>query len=123
MPGWTRGVLAVEMAADLDAAEGLAGIGFAAAREVDTDTALTRADFNKAVAMLEASGFPIDADLDVAWQQFAIARSHYEAVAYALCSRLDATPAPWSGSRRLPTPVEWPTLASDLVPQVEPPAA
>lgn len=120
MPGWTRGVLAVEMAADLDAAQGLAGSGLATTR--DADTAISREEFDRAVAMLAASGFPIDADLDLAWQQFAIARSRYEAVAYALCSRLDATPAPWSGSRRVETPVEWPTLASDLVPRAEPPA-
>jgi hypothetical protein len=27
---------------------------------------------------------------------------------------VDATPAPWSGPRRVPTPTVWPMLASDV---------
>lgn len=121
MPGWTRGVLAVEMAADIDAAQGLAGAGSADAR--DYTSTITREEFDRAVALLRTSGFPIDTESDVAWQQFVTARSRYEAQAYAVCRRLDATPAPWSGPRRVPTPTEWPVLASDLMPQADPPAA
>jgi hypothetical protein len=35
-----------------------------------------------------------------------------------VCARLDATPAPWSGPRRIPTPTMWPTLAVDVLPTI-----
>jgi hypothetical protein len=70
------------------------------------------------VDVLQRSGFPIDRDLDAAWEQFNVVRSRYEFAAYEICRRLDVTPAPWSGSRRIPTPTMWPTLAVDVLPDI-----
>ncbi len=77
---------------------------------------LPREEFDKAVDLLRKSGFPIERDLDEAWNQFTAARSRYEYAAYALCELLDATPAPWSGPRRVPTPTVWPNRALDTIP-------
>ena len=121
LPGWNRGMLATEMAADMDATRGLdTTVVNALAAGEERELLITRADFDLAVDHVRRSGFPIDRDLDEAWEQFRLARARYEFAAYEIIRRLDATPAPWSGDRRIPTPVEWPTLASDLLPQVGP---
>jgi hypothetical protein len=65
------------------------------------------------------SGFPIDRDLDEAWELFREARGRYEFAALAICRTLDVTPAPWSGDRRIATPTTWPTLACDVLPLIE----
>jgi hypothetical protein len=122
LPGWNRRVVAVEVASDLDAIQGKDSDAVATLSEgLKHPLELTRADFDEAVALLVKSGFPIDADVnrDDSWDRFRVARSRYEFAAYALCRRLDAPRAPWTGDRSLPTPVMWPNLASSVLPDVE----
>ncbi len=61
---------------------------------------LTFEEFAQAVAMLESSGFPTERSAEEAWPDFRGWRVNYETVAYRLCDRLTAPPAPWSGIRR-----------------------
>jgi hypothetical protein len=74
--------------------------------EVDPDPSpegpieLTFEDFSEAVVMLEEIGFPLERTAEEAWPDFRGWRVNYEAVAYYLCDRLTAPPAPWSGTRR-----------------------
>ena len=117
LPGWSRKMIAVELATDRDAMMGLnADAVNALSRGEGGPLRITRADFDKAVDVLQRSGFPIDRDLDEAWEQFQAARSRYEFAAYELCRILDATPAPWTGDRNIPTPTIWPHLSVDLLP-------
>jgi hypothetical protein len=62
--------------------------------------ALTYADFEQAVQMLEGVGFPMERSAEEAWPHFRGWRVNYESVAYRLADRLSAPPAPWSGTRR-----------------------
>jgi hypothetical protein len=57
-------------------------------------------EFVDAIAMLEHVGFPMERTAEEAWPHFRGWRVNYETVAYRLCDRLIAPPAPWSGSRR-----------------------
>ena len=50
--------------------------------------------------MLTQVGFPIERSAAEAWPDFRGWRINYESVAYRLCDRLTAPPAPWSGTRR-----------------------
>ena len=61
---------------------------------------LTYEEFAKAVEMLRETGFPLERTAAEAWPDFRGWRVNYEAVAYALCDRITAPPAPWSGPRR-----------------------
>jgi hypothetical protein len=61
---------------------------------------LTFEDFSEAVVMLEEIGFPMERTAEEAWPDFRGWRVNYESVAYRLCDRLTAPPAPWSGTRR-----------------------
>ncbi len=61
---------------------------------------LTFDEFAAAVTMLEHVGFPMERSAEEAWPDFRGWRVNYENVAYRLCDRLTAPPAPWSGSRR-----------------------
>ncbi len=61
---------------------------------------LTFEEFAQAVTMLENSGFPTERSAEEAWADFKGWRINYESVAYRLCDRLTAPPAPWSGLRR-----------------------
>jgi hypothetical protein len=63
------------------------------------DIALTFAEFEEAVAMLSHVGFPMERSAEEAWPDFRGWRINYETVAYRLCDRLTAPPAPWSGTR------------------------
>jgi hypothetical protein len=73
--------------------------------EVDPDPspegpiALTFGEFKEAVEMLIQVGFPIERTAEEAWADFQGWRVNYETVAYRLCDRLTAPPAPWSGTR------------------------
>lgn len=117
LPGWDRRFLALQLASDRDALQGLdPGAVDALAAGNQHEPRISRADFDLAVETLRRSGFPIDRPLDEAWQQFRVARARYEFAAYAICWRLDATPAPWTGERSVPTPIMWPTSAVDLLP-------
>ncbi|MFN8124890.1 MAG: hypothetical protein U0R64_00040 [Candidatus Nanopelagicales bacterium] len=70
---------------------------------------LTQGEFHDAVARLSESGFPCGRTGEDAWLIFRRWRSFYEEQAYYLCDRIDAVPAPWSGPRTPPLPVERPT--------------
>lgn len=119
MPGTSPGEIALEMAATADSLTGLPATAVDRLREGESKPSLlTRAEFDKAVEVLRASGFPIENDVDTAWAEFAMSRARYEFTAYSLAERLDAVPAPWSGPRRHSFPIIWPTLASNLLPQV-----
>ena len=61
---------------------------------------LTFEEFAEAVVMLQHVGFPMERTAEEAWPDFRGWRVNYETVAYRLCDRLTAPPAPWSGSRR-----------------------
>lgn len=70
---------------------------------------LARVEFDNAERRLADSGFPCERTGDVAWNVFRRWRSFYEGHAYHVCDAIDAVPAPWSGSRTPPLPVESPT--------------
>ncbi|HEY6623442.1 MAG TPA: hypothetical protein VIX85_06395 [Acidimicrobiales bacterium] len=61
---------------------------------------LTFEEFEEAVTMLDKVGFPMERTAEEAWPDFRGWRVNYETVAYRLCDRLTAPPAPWSGTRR-----------------------
>jgi hypothetical protein len=61
---------------------------------------LTYEEFAGAVAMLQDTGFPLERTAEEAWPHFRGWRVNYETVAYRLCDRITAPPAPWSGPRR-----------------------
>ncbi len=119
VPGVTRRVVAVEIASASDTAEGLP---IASVEQLEThesaDIQLTREEFDFAVETIKASGFPVEVEGDEAWEQFQIGRSRYEYTAWQICKAIDAVPAPWSGPRRIPTPVIWPTLATEVMPKI-----
>jgi hypothetical protein len=60
---------------------------------------IERAEFDAALAALEAADVPLVADRDVAWQRFVERRRQYDRAALELCSLVDAAPAPWSADR------------------------
>lgn len=120
LPDWNDRMLAVHLAADMDALQSLDGDAVRALERGEQQSlTLTRADFDQAVDVLTRSGFPIERDLDEAWDLFRAARGRYEFAALQICRKLDVTPAPWSGERRVPTPTIWPTLAVDVLPDIE----
>jgi len=122
LPSWSRQMLATEMAANLDAAHDLDTEAILALQQgEDHPVTITREEFDAAVDLLRRADFPIDTPLDEAWEQFRISRSRYEYAVYAMAREVDATPAPWSGPRRVPTPTLWPTFVVDLLPEVSPP--
>ena len=116
MPSREPGRSAAQMAASVDAVRGMAheAIGL-----LDTGESLpltiTRAEFDEAYSMLEAAEFPIEYNADDAWEFFTKLRQRYEFPAYAICAKLDAPPAPWSGPRRVPTDIAWPARAMDFL--------
>ena len=65
-------------------------------------TAVSYADFEQAVDMLRALGYPIERTNEQAWPHFRGWRVNYESVALALAKATDAPPALWSGPRRWP---------------------
>lgn len=120
LPGWNDRMIALHIASDMDAVQSLDSNAVRALeRGEQKEPTITRTDFDHAVDVLMRSGFPIDRDLDEAWDLFRVARGRYEFAALEICRRLDATPAPWSGTRSLSTPTVWPTLACDVLPHVE----
>jgi len=115
LPARSQQVLATQLAAYMDAANELDPDAVQSlARGEGRGLTLTREDFDHATELLRRAGFPIENDLDSAWQQFSAYRSRYEYAGYAIARILDATPAPWTGGRRVPTPVMWPTLVVDV---------
>ncbi|MEU2857365.1 hypothetical protein ACIQWL_11000 [Streptomyces mirabilis] len=72
----------------------------------DTAIQLTYLEFDAAVAMLEAAGFPAERTAEQAWPHFHGWRVNYETIAFELCRRGDAVPALWTGPRDFPsTPI------------------
>jgi hypothetical protein len=73
--------------------------------EVDPDPSpegpidLSFEEFEAAVEMLDTVGFRMERTAEEAWPDFRGWRVNYESVAYRLCDRLTAPPAPWSGTR------------------------
>jgi len=119
VPGVTRKMVAVEIASASDTAEGLPTSIVENLEKQESKTIdLTREDLDHAVAVLKDAGFPVEVEGDEAWQQFQIARSRYEYTAYMIAEAIDAVPAPWSGPRKIPTPIIWPTLATNVMPNV-----
>jgi len=112
-------MVAVEIASASDTAEGLPTSIVENLEKQESKTIdLTREDLDHAVAVLKDAGFPVEVEGDEAWQQFQIARSRYEYTAYMIAEAIDAVPAPWSGPRKIPTPIIWPTLATNVMPNV-----
>jgi hypothetical protein len=117
LPAWKEEIIAVHEAAAQDSASGMPRSGVVAlSAGEDQPIQITRLDFDRAVEVLQRSGFPIERDLDDAWTMFREARSRYEFPAYAIMRQLDAAPAPWTGDRRVKTPTIWPSLAVDHLP-------
>ncbi len=114
MPSREPGRTAAQMAASADAVRGMAheAIGLLHSGE-NLPLTLTRAEFDEAYRMLEAAEFPIEYTADDAWLMFSALRKRYEFAAYAICSKLDAPPAPWSGPRRVRTQTISPSRAMD----------
>ncbi|MEV7340889.1 hypothetical protein [Streptomyces sp. NPDC093544] len=73
--------------------------GFDTDPNPDAPIQLTFAEFEAAVAMTEAAGFPAERSAKQAWPHFHGWRVNYEAIAYELCRRCDAVPAVWTGPR------------------------
>ncbi len=116
MPSREPGRSAVQSAASADAVRGMAheAIGLLDTGE-QKPLNITRAEFDEAYAMLDAADFPIEYKADDAWEFFAKLRQRYEFPAFAVCAKLDAPPAPWSGPRLVPTPIVAPARAIDFL--------
>ena len=72
----------------------------------DSPIRLTFEEFDAAVSMVAASGFPVERPATAAWPDFRGWRVNYESIAYVLARRGDAVPALWTGSRDFPsTPI------------------
>jgi hypothetical protein len=116
MPSREPGHAAVQRAASADAVRGMAHetLGLLNTGE-EMPVTLTRAQFDEAYTMLESVGFPIEYNADDAWEFFSRLRQRYEFAAYAICAKLDAPPAPWSGPRRVKTETVSPSLATNFI--------
>jgi hypothetical protein len=66
----------------------------------DAPLQLTYAEFEYAVEVLVATGFPTERSPAEAWPHFQGWRVNYESIAYKLADRVVAPRAPWSGERR-----------------------
>jgi hypothetical protein len=81
--------------------------------------ALTRAEFDQAVAHLRRAGWTFEREPDQAWPHFHGWRVNYEQAAYSLAYTLDLAPAVWSG----PRPRHRPPLMPARPPHREPETA
>jgi hypothetical protein len=78
------------------------------APDQETDVGITRDEWDRGIAVLRGSGYPLPADLEESWLRFCAIRSIYCAPAYDLALRLYAVPAPWSGPRSQRVETIWP---------------
>jgi len=74
---------------------------------------ITREEFDHALDLMRRAGVDMDRDPDEAFDIFRHERGRYESAAYNLAELLYVVRAPWSGSRKPPTPFLWPTFAVD----------
>lgn len=79
--------------------------GLRSSEQTGGDCGVTRAEFDEALAMF---GDQVVVSPDVAWDRFRMIRSMYFSTAAGLAKRLHAVPAPWSGPRKPPLPVQYP---------------
>ncbi|MBV6701256.1 hypothetical protein [Kitasatospora aureofaciens] len=82
----------------------------------ETAIRLTYAEYDGAVAMITAAGFPRERAVEDAWPHFHGWRVNYEALAYELARRSDAVPALWTGPRDFHAPVIPPARPTDRRP-------
>jgi len=82
-----------------------------------TDPGIAQDEFNSACQQLQAAGLVLKADREASWREFSAIRATYAEPAFIIASWLYAARAPWSGSRNPDTPVVWPHLAVDQLPQ------
>jgi hypothetical protein len=68
-----------------------------------TSISVSYDDFTQAAALLRSVGYPVTATDEEAWPQFTGWRVNYDGAALALCRKLDAPPALWTGPRRWPS--------------------
>jgi len=85
----------------------------------DAPIQLSFLEFDAAVAMVEAAGFPTERTAEQAWPHFHGWRVNYEAIAYELCRRVDAVPALWTGPRDFATSPIAPRRPKDRRPGAE----
>jgi hypothetical protein len=78
-------------------------VGIPVDRDPDPDAELELSydDYLTGIERIRSTTFVMERSPDEAWPDFCGWRVNYEAVAYALASRLDAVPAPWAGPRRI----------------------
>jgi hypothetical protein len=60
---------------------------------------LTRAEFDKGIARLQAVGFPMERDVDETWRNFKGWRVNYEGIVDTLTALIVPPPAPWFVAR------------------------
>lgn len=82
----------------------------------ETPIRLTYTEFDAAVAMITAAGFPRDRATADAWPHFHGWRVNYEALAYELARRSDAVPSLWTGPRDFHAPSIPPARPADRRP-------
>ncbi|MFC5891022.1 hypothetical protein RMN57_05270 [Kitasatospora sp. CM 4170] len=82
----------------------------------DTPIRLSYTEFDAAVAMITAAGFPRERATADAWPHFHGWRVNYEALAYELARRSDAVPALWTGPRDFHAPPIPPARPADRRP-------
>ncbi|MEV4612505.1 hypothetical protein AB0K43_07880 [Kitasatospora sp. NPDC049258] len=101
-PPEARLVLRAGFSAMRDIAEALR-IRYDPDPEPDSPIRLSYAEFDAAVAMVTATGFPAERDVAEAWPQFRGWRVNYESIGYELARRSDAVPSLWTGPRDFPS--------------------
>ncbi|HZP15298.1 MAG TPA: hypothetical protein VFA96_05715 [Nocardioides sp.] len=66
----------------------------------DLPISVSYEDFAEAVQQLRDVGYPVEVSPEDAWPHFRGWRINYDVAALALCRKLDAPPAMWTGGRR-----------------------
>lgn len=77
------------------------GIPFDNDPSPDSEIQLSYQEFLAAVERLRSLGYPMERTPEAAWTHFRGWRVNYESLAYEMCRRIDAVPAPWTGPRRV----------------------
>ncbi|MFZ9987580.1 MAG: hypothetical protein ACO3ID_03030 [Candidatus Nanopelagicales bacterium] len=114
LPGLPSGISDVAKAITLDNLKGeVSDQRQYAMRYLTVQSTLPREEFDKALAYIRSAGVEIQRSDDEAFEIFRQIRGRYEAAAYHLAARFYVVRAPWTGDRRPPTPVVYPTLAAD----------